>query len=173
VIFVTVGAQMPFDRLVRTVDEWALRRGRDDAFAQIGPTDWRPRHIPFTQFLDQREFREKVREASVVVAHAGMGSILTARELAKPILVMPRRGDLQETRNDHQVATAKIFREFGWVSVAFDERELESRLDELSSMKSSGAISSRASDRLIASLKSFIESDALPIPHTAARRRAQ
>ncbi|MBI1849668.1 MAG: hypothetical protein HYR85_04935 [Planctomycetes bacterium] len=148
---------MPFDRLVRGVDEWALRQGRSDAFAQIGPTDWHPRHIAWTKFLDQSEFREKVRSATAIVAHAGMGSIITAREMGKPILVMPRRGDLQETRNDHQVATARIFREFGWVAVALDERELDARLDELSTLTASGALAPQASDRLISALRGFID----------------
>ena len=103
-IFVTVGAQMAFDRLVRTVDEWAATRGRKDVFAQIGPTEWRPRHIEWVAFLPPEDFRKRVADATMVVAHAGMGSIITALELGKPILVMPRRGHLQETRNDHQVA---------------------------------------------------------------------
>ena len=41
-IFVTVGGQTPFDRLVRTVDNWALQHACSDAFAQIGDTAWRP-----------------------------------------------------------------------------------------------------------------------------------
>ena len=41
-IFVTVGAQMPFDRMCKAVDAWAAKRGRSDVFAQIGETEWRP-----------------------------------------------------------------------------------------------------------------------------------
>lgn len=37
-IFVTVGTQVQFDRLIRTVDEWAGARARSDIFAQIGPS---------------------------------------------------------------------------------------------------------------------------------------
>src|SRR5579859_3180811 len=108
-IFVTVGAQMPFDRLVRTVDLWAGRKGRRDVFAQVGPTALSPSNIAYEKFLDPASFRAKVEEASVIIAHAGMGSILTALEAGKPILILPRRGDLKETRNDHQVATAQRF----------------------------------------------------------------
>ena len=96
---------MPFDRMVRTIDAWASRVGRSDVFAQIGPTNWRPRHIEWTQFIEPQDFRRRVRDATIIVAHAGMGSILVL-ELGKPIIVMPRRGDLRETRNDHQLATA-------------------------------------------------------------------
>jgi UDP-N-acetylglucosamine transferase subunit ALG13 len=156
VILVTVGAQMPFDRLTRAVDEWAGRCGRSDVFAQIGPTDFEPRHLAWARFLEPPEFRAKVREADILVAHAGMGSIISALEAGKPILVMPRRGDLRETRNDHQVATARRFLELGKVHVAFDEEELKNKLDLLDSMRATQTISRWASPELIQGLRRFI-----------------
>lgn len=158
-IFVTVGAQMPFDRMVRAVDEWAAARRRSDVFAQISETDYRPAHIEWTKFIEPVEFRSRVAEARVLVAHAGMGSILTALEAGKPILVMPRRGDLRETRNDHQVATARRFCGLGKIAVALDERELPARLDELDQLAASERISPWASDRLIAAVSAFIRGE--------------
>jgi UDP-N-acetylglucosamine transferase subunit ALG13 len=133
-IFLTVGAQMPFDRLVRAVDAWAARGGNDGVFAQIGRARYRPAHLHYTEFLDPRAFREAFTSARVIVAHPGMGTIINALELRKPILVMPRRGDLAETRNDHQLATAERFRELGLVEVALDERELTDRLDDFTQL---------------------------------------
>lgn len=156
-IFVTVGAQMPFDRLVSAVDAWAGRVSRSDVFAQIGPTSTFPKHIRWTQFLEPDQFRQKVAEADVVVAHAGMGSILTALTSGKPILVMPRRGDLKETRNDHQFATARQLLAQGRVSVAFDEEHLEEKLNSLRRMTRSAPISREASPRLLAAIRAFIE----------------
>ncbi|MFG0329805.1 MAG: glycosyltransferase [Phycisphaerales bacterium] len=155
-IFVTVGAQMPFDRLVRAMDDWAASHRQRPVFAQIGPTEYRPRSLEWSSFLDPPEFRRRVAEAELLVAHAGMGSIITALELGKPILVMPRRGDLRETRNDHQVATAKRFLEQGRVSVAFDERELPERLDSMTSHDASDRIAATADPRLIGALRQFI-----------------
>ena len=97
---------MPFNRLVRTVDDWALASGRQDVFAQIGATDWQPAHIAWSKFLQPPEFARRFAEAEVVVAHAGMGTILSALQWEKPILVMPRRASLGEQRNEHQLATA-------------------------------------------------------------------
>lgn len=161
-IFLTVGAQMPFDRLVKAVDEWAGKHRRRDVFAQIGPATWQPSNIPWKPFLQPDEFREKVQAARVVVAHAGMGSIITALELGKPILVMPRRGALLETRNDHQLATAKRFQEQGRIAVAFDEAELVARLDRLDELAAAKRISSRASPVLLSALRSFANTGTLP-----------
>src|SRR5688500_9921748 len=98
VIFVTVGAQMPFDRLVRAVDAWA--EGRTDVVAQIGESAYVPKTLRWTRFLEPEAFRRHYAEAKVVVAHAGTGSIITALQIGKPIIVMPRRAALRETRND-------------------------------------------------------------------------
>lgn len=134
-IFVTVGGQLPFDRLIHTVDEWAAEHGREDVFAQIGDSPKPPRHIQWKHFLSPEEFQEKARESDVIIAHAGMGSILTALELHKPIVVMPRRAHLREHRNDHQWATVKHLDKGVGVIVAADETELAALLDQLSDLQ--------------------------------------
>jgi UDP-N-acetylglucosamine transferase subunit ALG13 len=157
-IFVAVGTQLPFDRMVRTIDDWAGSHGQSDVFGQIGPSTYKPRHMEWREFIAAPEFRRRVAEAEVVIAHAGMGSIITALELGKPILVMPRRAALGEHRNDHQVATARQFLAQGRIQVAFDEQELLRRLNTLHDLKSSpvNGLGTTASPRLIAALRSVI-----------------
>ncbi len=155
-IFVTVGHQMPFDRLVRAVDEWAAAEGRDDVFAQIGETEFRPRHIQHAAKVDPAEFRQRMAEADIVIAHAGMGTILTALELGTPILVVPRLGRLMETRNDHQVATAERFLALGKVEVAMDESALPEALTRLTGKRRTPTIQAQASPQLLACVRGFI-----------------
>lgn len=155
-IFVTVGSQEPFDRLIRAVDEWASLRGRSDVFAQIGKTKYVPEHIQFTGFVEPSKFTSLVQQARVVVAHAGIGSILSALELGKPIVVMPRRAKFREQRNDHQVSTAKHFGSQGRVIVADDEQILLDRLDFALTQANSEPISPEASPELLATLRSFL-----------------
>src|SRR4051812_40285187 len=112
---------MNFDRLVTTVDRWAGHRGRGDVVAQIGQTTYRPSNMKWTAFLSPDEFARHIEQASAIVAHAGTGSILTALERGKPIVIFPRRASLGETRSDHQVATAQKFLRFASVFPAFDE----------------------------------------------------
>ena len=97
-IFVTVGTQLPFDRLVRTVDDWAGRTGRDDVFAQIGPSEYVPRHMESAVGLDPAQFRARMEQAEFIVAHAGMGTIINALRMEKTLVVMPRKADLGEHR---------------------------------------------------------------------------
>lgn len=148
---------MPFNRLVRTVDEWALASDRQDIFAQIGETDWEPEHIAWSRFLQPPEFTRRFAEAEVVVAHAGMGTILSALQWEKPIVVMPRRASLGEQRNEHQLATARHLSELGKINVAMDESELRNMLDHLGQLRPREKIGAYASDSLITALRDFIE----------------
>jgi UDP-N-acetylglucosamine transferase subunit ALG13 len=157
VIFVTVGSQEPFDRLIRAVDEWAGLRARSDVFAQIASSQLRPQHIEFTQFLEPPEFNRVMQEARVIVAHAGMGSIISALELGKPIVVMPRRADFRETRNDHQVATSERFGAQGRIIVANNEQDLPGKLDHALTLGDTDRIQAQASPRLIATIRAFLD----------------
>lgn len=156
-IFVTVGSQEPFDRLIRAVDEWARLRARSDVFAQIASSRIRPQHIEFTHSIEPSEFNRVMREARVIVAHAGMGSIISALELGKPIVVMPRRHEFRETRNDHQVATAERFGAQGRIIVAHDEQDLPAKLDHALTLGDTERIHTQASPRLIATIRAFLE----------------
>src|SRR5262245_45623766 len=115
---------MPFDRMVRVVDDWAARSGRTDVFGQIGTTEYQPRNFKAAERMSPQEFKTRMQEASGIVAHAGTGTIIAALELGKPLLVFPRLSVLGETRNDHQIPTARHFADAGHVLAAFDETEL-------------------------------------------------
>jgi UDP-N-acetylglucosamine transferase subunit ALG13 len=155
VIFITVGHQMPFDRLIRAVDEWAGRRGRRDLVAQVGRTSFRPAHFDAVAYLTPEQFRQRMMQASGIVAHAGTGTIIAALELGKPLLVLPRLSRLGETRNDHQLPTARHFAQAGHILAAFDEAELAARLDELESFRPRSTIDGQASPQLLQKLREF------------------
>lgn len=159
-IFVTVGSSESFDRLVRAVDIWAGLRQRTDVFAQIGRSDYRPQHMQFAELLDPTEYRERVNSAQFIVAHAGMGSIITALELAKPIVVMPRRARYGETRNDHQVGTAERFSQHGQIIVAADENTLPAKLDEAALYQAASLGPPHVSTQLISTIRTFIRESA-------------
>ena len=155
-VFVTVGTELPFDRLVRAIDDWAADRdGEVEVFAQVGESTYVPHTIAWKHFVDGEDFDAHFGGADLIVAHAGMGTILTALERGLRLIVMPRRAALGEHRNDHQVATANRLLELGQVDVAFDEVELIRRLDE-SDAQRRRPIGSRASDSLIDALSTFI-----------------
>ncbi len=133
-IFLTVGTLFPFDRLVKAIDD-ACENGlfNEEIFAQIGDSSYKPRNFESVTSLEKKAFDERLKEASSVISHAGMGTITMALKNHKPLLVMPRRKCFKEHVNDHQVATARKFEEFGHILVAYQEEDLPEKIKELKS----------------------------------------
>lgn len=131
-IFLTVGTQFPFDRLVKAVDK-ALDGNLidEEIFAQIGDNSYKPHNFESVNFLGKSLFDGYVRKASGVISHAGMGTITMALENEKRLVVMPRRKKYGEVVNDHQVAIAKRLGELGHFLVAYEAEELLDKLKQL------------------------------------------
>lgn len=131
-IFLTVGTQFPFDRLVKAVD-MAVETGRitERVFAQTAEGSYKPRHFSTQPSLDKEVFDEYVRKATGIISHAGIGSMTIAMACDKPMLVMPRLKKYGEVVNDHQVAIARKFAESGHVLLANDEEELLEKITKL------------------------------------------
>lgn len=124
-ILVTIGSMFPFDRLVQAMDEWAARHaGGEDVLAQIGNGAYEPRHMRFVRTLPRAEFMATMAGADLVVGHAGMGTVITAGEHGKAIVIMPRRAARGEHTNDHQVDTAAWLGGRKGIFVANEEGEL-------------------------------------------------
>lgn len=155
-ILITVGAQMPFPRLVDAVDQWASKHPDTRVFSQVGDQD-PPRNMDSTPFLGPDELRSRIAAAEIVVAHAGMGTIITCLELGRPLIVFPREGARRETRNDHQIATADRFGQRPGVWVARTVDELHDLLDRRVELRGSTPSAPAPSPSLIATIKAVVD----------------
>jgi UDP-N-acetylglucosamine transferase subunit ALG13 len=112
--------------------------------------------MEWVEMLRPDELRAKIAACDLVVGHAGMGTIIGALEHGKPIVVMPRLSALRETRNDHQVATAKQFEERGVLYRADDATGLRALLESYRSLKPGRRMEGDAASALVEALRSFI-----------------
>ena len=133
-IFLTIGTHEPFDRLVRVADKWIEQTSHEhELVAQaVSPTSgaYNPKSFKMIPHLSPADYEERILQADLIVSHAGMGSILTAFTHGKPIVIMPRRGHLRETRNDHQYTTVKNLPKRPGLFVAQDEIEFPNVMDK-------------------------------------------
>ncbi len=133
-IFLTVGTQFQFDRLVKAIDELYDKRFiNEEIFGQIGVTSYRPRNFKYAASLDKGMFDDYLKRASVIIGHAGMGTITAALDNNKPLLVMPRFKKHKEIVNDHQVAIAKRFEELGHILAVYHEKDIAAKIGQLKS----------------------------------------
>jgi UDP-N-acetylglucosamine transferase subunit ALG13 len=133
-IFLTVGTQFPFERLVMAVDH-LFEEGLmpEDVFGQIGASTYKPRHFETVVSLEKNAYDDRFRQASAIISHAGMGAITMALDQSKPLLVMPRQRKYREVVNDHQEAVADRFEALGHILVARDGIQLGEKVARLRS----------------------------------------
>lgn len=129
-ILLTVGTeQFPFDRLVRAFDELFYTSLRGECgFAQIGSSNYVPKNVEYGRLLPFQDFQSRVQEASVVVSHAGAGSLLTIERFEKPCVTVPRLKRFGEHVDDHQLDLAHRFAGTGRARVVRNLYELGDHL---------------------------------------------
>ncbi len=160
-IFLTVGTQEPFDRLVAAVDAWAATHDVP-VFGQLGalkPESHRPAHFEWREFISADEYQQRLEASRLLVAHAGMGSIISALTYGKPLVMMARLASLGEHRNEHQLATAAKFEGRPGLHVAAEAGDVGPLVDRVLAEGASGGgagLSPYASPALIETLQGFI-----------------
>ena len=133
-IFLTVGTQFPFDRLVKAVDQAAGINGFDEQIvAQIGDSSYCPENFEAVPSAEKAVFDRHFNEADSIISHAGMGTISMALDHRKPLLVMPRLKKYGEVVNDHQLAIAIKFEQLGYLLVAYGAEDVPIKMKQLKS----------------------------------------
>jgi UDP-N-acetylglucosamine transferase subunit ALG13 len=158
-ILLTIGTQLPFNRLVKALDDLAPTLS-EEIFGQVGEASFEPQHMRWAATLRPDQFEEKFRAASVIVSHAGIGTILTAQKLHKPLVIVPRQAKYGEHRNDHQLATASQVKDKPGVYVANDIDELPELLGrgDLEAARDDAEMAGRL--RFVNNIKSFLAGSA-------------
>ena len=155
-IFVAVGTQFSFDRLIKYMDEWA-RDNEEEVFAQIGDGAYTPQHMKWERFLDGAEYNKYIQEASVFVSHAGMGNIISARQQQTPIIVINRQFELGEHRNNHQANGLVWMGKLPGVYTADTQETLYQKIAERQEMSCPAEAANEKRDQLVQFLGDYIE----------------
>jgi UDP-N-acetylglucosamine transferase subunit ALG13 len=158
-IFVTVGSQLNFDRLIKRVDEWAGLHRDYKFIAQIGDSSYQPENMEYFNTISLDEYNKLFRDSKLVVAHAGMGTIITALDLGKNLILLPRLAKYGEHRNDHQLSTANYFKDHKLVNLANNEDEVVDLIETVDAAAVPNLTQEPSSEytQLVSKLKSFVE----------------
>lgn len=119
-MFVTVGATLPFNRLVREVEK-AKRDGLipENIIMQTGIGGVRP-DVPGIEVHETLSFDKVLsilRESDIVVCHGGTGSLITALREGCRVVAIPRSFERGEHYDDHQAQLTRAFEQRGLISV--------------------------------------------------------
>lgn len=154
-IFVTVGTQLPFDRLIRAIDEITPHLNGEKVIAQTNGGNYTAKNMECRSYYSADEFNALIIQSRIIISHAGTGSIISALTHKKPIIIMPRRASLNEHRNEHQLATAQKMEELKFVNVAYNEKQLQNLILS-NNIRSLRFFDDKAPRAMIESIKNFI-----------------
>lgn len=124
-LFATVGATLPFDRLVQMVAE-AKARGAipEDVLIQTGDGGLAPEGLRTVETLSFDDMQSTLRDADIVVCHGGSGSLIMALRQGCRVVAAPRLFSKGEVYDDHQAEITGAFAARGLIAVANTADEL-------------------------------------------------
>jgi UDP-N-acetylglucosamine transferase subunit ALG13 len=158
-IFVTTGTQAPFNRLVKVMDALAAELNGEEVIVQASGVNFETKNVKVVGFIHPVEYNRLINEARLIISHAGMGSIVSALTKGKQIIVIPRKAELGEHRDNHQIDSAKKMEALGYVPVAYDETQLKSKIIHMLMQEEkteSALIGEFASNSLVNSIRGFM-----------------
>jgi len=132
-IFVITGTEaFPFNRLIIEIDRLKKKNQiHDDVQIQLGSCTYKPEYCTWTNWLPFDIMCEKIREASIVIAHAGAGTTLLCLELGKTPVIVTRLKSYSEHLDDHQIPFAKMMEQLNYAIVAYDVSEIGDCMEKL------------------------------------------
>jgi UDP-N-acetylglucosamine transferase subunit ALG13 len=120
-IFATVGTHhQPFTRLLDALEGLEL----GNLVVQYGPGRPPANATRAADYLSFDEMLACFREADAVITHAGVGSIICATREGHTPLVVPRRHDLGEHVDDHQLELTRALESRGSVVAVWDTQRI-------------------------------------------------
>lgn len=156
-IFVTVGSQkFQFNRLLKEVDE-LIETGKikDEVFAQIGVSDYKPKNYKYKEFITQEEFNDYLNKADIIITHAGTGVIVNAIKKEKKVIGVPRLAKYGEHVDDHQIQLIKEFTDMNLIEACKDIKYLEQRIKNIKNKNFKKYKSNN--DRFVQNIKEYIK----------------
>ncbi len=133
-LFATVGATLPFERLVSSVTELKARGGLlEDVIIQTGVGAPQPQGVTAVETLPFDKIQELLTDADIVVCHGGTGSLITALRKGCRVIAFPRLPEKGEHYDNHQAEITSAFAARGLIEVANDADELAQALQRIKS----------------------------------------
>jgi UDP-N-acetylglucosamine transferase subunit ALG13 len=119
--------EQPFER---AIDAVVPLTATDDVVVQHGHTSPRPdlQRVTWLEFVPYERIVELCRQATGVISHAGVGTIMTVLANGKTPVVVPRLARYGEHVDDHQLQIAREFDAHGMVVAAEEHDDIRAAL---------------------------------------------
>ncbi|WP_053218145.1 PssE/Cps14G family polysaccharide biosynthesis glycosyltransferase [Virgibacillus senegalensis] len=131
-ILVVLGThELPFTRLLDEVER--LKRTnfiKEEVVVQHGHTPYASELLTLKTFVTYEEMEALYEKASLVITHAGTGSVITGLRKGKTVIAAPRLKKYGEHNDDHQLQLVEAFTAQGHILSWHDGDRLEAVMNQ-------------------------------------------
>ena len=158
-IFITLGSQkFQFNRLLMAMDKLCENGTVEETvFAQIGYSDYTPKHYEYKSFLGREEFSNMIKQADIVITHGGTGAIIGAVKQGKKVIAIPRLAEYGEHVDDHQLQIVEEFHNMNLICQCSDCNRLAEAMEVVRENDFQSYVSN--TNTIIQSIEQFIEGE--------------
>lgn len=138
-ILVTLGTQdKPFTRLLEEVEKLIKNKViKEKVIVQAGHTKYTSKYMEIFDYLPKDELEKLIDETSILITHAGVGTIFDALKRDKKIIAVPRLKEYGEHTNNHQLEIVKEFEREKFIIPLYEISDLKTKLKEIDKFKPS------------------------------------
>ncbi len=155
-IFIALGTQkFHMNRLIKAVDD-QIDKGliNNEVFAQIGNSDYIPKHFKYKQFLNSNEFNECINKSDIIITHSGVSTIIKSLLQNKKVIVVPRLSKYNEHVDNHQMEIAENFSKLNYVYVVTEVEQLYEYINKIINHQFDRYVS--GNKKMISTIENFI-----------------
>lgn len=136
-VLVLLGTQNnSFHRLLEEVEK-NIENGNidEEVIVQAGYTKYESENMKIFDLVSQKELNELIQNAKFIIAHGGVGTIITALKKNKKVIAVARRKEYHEHVNNHQMEIINTFSEKGYIIGIDDANKLEDAIKKIEAFK--------------------------------------
>ena len=116
-VLVLLGTQNnSFNRLLEEIEK-NIEDGliKEEVIVQAGYTKFESKEMKIFDLIPKERLLEYQEQASLIITHGGVGSIISSIKLGKKVIAVPRLHEFGEHVNNHQIDIVRNFNEEGYI----------------------------------------------------------
>ena len=158
-ILVMLGTQNnSFHRLLEEIDKLIMDgQIKEDVVVQAGYTKYESSNMKIFDFISSEELENLEQQASCIITHGGVGSIIGSIEKDKKVIAVPRLKQYGEHVNDHQLDIVQSFDKLGYIIGITDVSQLGDALQQIETFEPKKYIQNTG--KIISIVQDFIDNN--------------
>ena len=141
------------DEVQKNIDSGKIK---DEVIVQSGFTKYNSNKMKVFNLIPKIELENLVKNADLIITHAGMGSIELALEHNKKVIAVPRLKKFGEHVNDHQKDIQQEFNKKGWIIGIDDVSQLSDAIEKAKKFKPK-KYENNNQEKIIKVIRTFID----------------